>query len=836
MTLVNNPAADLDIFTGNARSCSAAGQMIFVGGRDSGQNCFDASGNRVYQDFCRLFCFANETLNSTHKQRLDQIVGEAANFFASTLRLQVWASENYTLNIVSSETNDCAGMSLNVATNSAVVIAVTTRPTRQLGGITAHSSACQLLEMNNRPILVHLNVDPVQVRPEGGLTDADLKEALVHQIMHGLGFNNKSYPLLRHPDDPTKSYFQYSPTTYPTGPISSSATSGFVNSGNGNFWMDQTKIAPGQKIFFKGPNTIKVAKEYFACGSATTNLPVDGVELENGGSSELTTGNHWEKRLFVSELLIGTKSWKMYFSAFSMAMLQDTGYFSVPKLVSVDNWTDVTAMNYGRSRGCNFLSQKCDKWPAQLSEQNSGSGENANYFCSDIQGNGCGFDRSYIGECNVVQFSADLPSVYQYFPSSAKKGGQDSLMDYCPIYRLMESGECSSAGNGKIFDRDITSGMVFGDSARCFISNVLNSSVISGGKTFGGCFQSFCHFSEQAGYVVVGRDAIKCAKDSEVVELFPPARFNVNKFVPQTGIDTLQFSYNYHGVIQCSSLYSECQAQRLRTKTYTSSPIKLANVTTVFPTITAVVPPWGDPTGGTPVTILGSALDRCSGAYVGGVPLSDFVILNNSAVRGKLGNVGSVFGGPGADGVGDALVEVKCRINEFPHCASGGGCILARANGVFNYSLVDPNAVPLSTGVFSDFFDSAAGKVVGVVMCVVVIVALIVVARLCFKDGLKVGSTYTSHLQPPQQVGMSPASSNRNLTAPTSPAVTSSYHAQPLVVDNINLDEDLFTPRVDDDSLPPPPPQHHSYSNNHNNANSDIIGDDQELEPVVVLI
>ena len=236
------------------------------------------------------------------------------------------------------------------------------------------------------------------------------------------------------------------------------------------------------------------------------------------------------------------------------------------------------------------------------------------------------------------------------------------------------------------------------------------------------------------------------------------------------------------------------------------------------------------------VTIMGTTLDRCSAAYVGGVQLSDFVILNDTAVRGKLGNVGTVYGGPNVEtGEGDALVSVQCRLLEFPACAQNGGCIVARTKGVFNYSLTDPNAAAENTGAFSDFFDSAAGKVVGIVMCVIVIIVLIVVARVCFKDGEKVGPKYksdgTADNNNNNTNGRSVSNNNNNNNDDFD--FTNPYQS-PAVVDNINLEEDgLFSPTNNDDGSNVHQQQSTSAPSRGGTTNYEI---DQELEPVVVMI
>lgn len=744
--LVGYPTSDRDVASGTRYSCAAAGETVIAGGSDSGVNCFDAQGVRRYQANCRLVCQANETVTEEKASQLKGLVTAAVNFMKS--QLEVLSTDNSTIQVYSTAEESCGGTSIaryRTVPDADMLIMLTARPTRNLGSnVNAVGVACQLHGGSNRPVLAHLNVNPIAIMDTNSRDNAretvdgkyrayaDLFDDIVHQLFHVFGFSNSSYPLFKYPaGDHSKTYNEYNPSAFPTGPISgagvSSAPSLHLNSNN---------VAPGDKIYFKGPTVAAVAKKYFGCGAPGSAIDTNGVELENGGGSSVV-GNHWEKRVFFSEFILGAPAPQQRLSVFSWALLQDTGYFNVP-LLQRQNLEDRSGMTFGKGMGCAWLTQTCDKW-------------DEDYFCRTSNAPACGFDKSFIAVCDLRQFANDLPVSYRYFPADAKLGGVDGLADNCPQNRLMQYGECTVEINAERLgaDRERKQGMNFGAQSRCFINRLVSSSFSQpGGSALSGCYQSFCGGAQNNNnsYIVVGQEAVVCAAENEVVELFPPVRFNKANFSATTAGATIQLSYNYHGMLQCGNLKSYCAAGVSKAKNITA-PI----ITEVLPTVTKVDPAWGDPTGGALVTIIGTRLSRCTSAIIGGVALDNFVVVNETAAKGRLQNVGQSFGGPTLkDGTGDALVELQCFVYEVRRCSGAGGCIVFRGNNLFNYSFTDPKKpLTASAGVFSDFFDSVGGKVVGIVMCVVVIVILIVLARLCFKDGHKVGEKLMEPEQPP---------------------------------------------------------------------------------------
>lgn len=72
--------------------------------------------------------------------------------------------------------------------------------------------------------------------------------------------------------------------------------------------------------FFLGGFNLK-AREHFDCPY------LDGVEIEDQGGNG-TARSHWEKRILNNEYMIGTSSDQPVFSQFTLAFLQDSGWYT----------------------------------------------------------------------------------------------------------------------------------------------------------------------------------------------------------------------------------------------------------------------------------------------------------------------------------------------------------------------------------------------------------------------------------------------------------------------------------------------------------------------------
>jgi hypothetical protein len=149
------------------------------------------------------------------------------------------------------------------------------------------------------------------------------------------------------------------------------------------------------------PNVLRIAKEHFNCSS--------GVELENGGGNG-TQGSHWEKRILNNEYMTGTASNNPKISKFTLALLQDSGWYNV-------NYDKADTFIWGKSQGCKFINNSCVDW----TEKNGGCHVKAHASCS--------YDYTAKAEC-TLRTGLELPAEYQYYSDTSKYRPKNSFSDF----------------------------------------------------------------------------------------------------------------------------------------------------------------------------------------------------------------------------------------------------------------------------------------------------------------------------------------------------------------------------------------------------------------------
>ena len=98
-------------------------------------------------------------------------------------------------------------------------------------------------------------------------------------------------------------------------------------------------------------------------------------------------------------------------------MLQDSGWYKV-------NFSASSQLAFGYKQGCGFAENYC---------VDRGSGQPvSSAFCASDTTAGCSPDLLGHGTCGMSLYTSDLPTYYQYF-SNPRRGGRDSLSDYCPV-------------------------------------------------------------------------------------------------------------------------------------------------------------------------------------------------------------------------------------------------------------------------------------------------------------------------------------------------------------------------------------------------------------------
>ncbi|EDR22858.1 hypothetical protein, conserved [Entamoeba dispar SAW760] len=192
------------------------------------------------------------------------------------------------------------------------------------------------------------------------------------------------------------------------------------------------------------------ARKHFGCDNMTY------VPLEDGGGPG-TANAHWERRIFISEIMNGITSNNPRISEITLAYFEALGVYK-------PNYEMADALSWGRGVGCSFL-EDCSKWPKQ----------NGYYCRTGVRR--CTNDRSAIGICDGNSFKETLNQSYQHY-GDPHVGGSDEIADNCIFVSPIETSYCYKKMSLLSFDYYFTLEMLnhgqnFGDTSMCFESSLI---------------------------------------------------------------------------------------------------------------------------------------------------------------------------------------------------------------------------------------------------------------------------------------------------------------------------------------------------------------------------
>jgi hypothetical protein len=303
---------------------------------------------------------------------------------------------------------------------------------------------------------------------------------LMHELGHALGFNSLSMAHFRKPDG-TPITPRARDGAIPDSNVECTGPSSERRSANVALPSEEIlqfrTVRGGVRVAeVVTPSIVQVVRNQFGCQKLT------GAELESGEALPLakTTeehgclGDHWERRLFSSDLMnpiIGELEFTTRISTLTLAYFADSGWYQV------DLSRAEVAAGWGRGAGCSFVDDTCIGRNGEVPPQNEP------YFCNDVPSelsrsvandiHGCTPDLSRKALCSIGQYDLDLPYEYQYFMTTygSDVGGSDPFMDYCPVYSGFANGLCSIAENARFLKA--SSIERFGErNSRCLVGNM----------------------------------------------------------------------------------------------------------------------------------------------------------------------------------------------------------------------------------------------------------------------------------------------------------------------------------------------------------------------------
>jgi Leishmanolysin len=253
------------------------------------------------------------------------------------------------------------------------------------------------------------------------------------------------------------------------------------------------------------PSVKQVVRNHFDCQDLV------GAELESGnlmiGETETTSsclGDHWERRLFRNDLMnsiIDDVSFSLRISSVTLALFADSGWYQVDlsRTAYSDGW--------GRGAGCSFIEDDCISHGGAILKSNEA------FFCNQVADTrqlgsmayiqGCSPDMSRKAMCSISHYNYSLPSEFQYFNNTYGDdvGGNEPLIDYCPVYSGFSDGICKE---GSAMVLTMSNIEVFGvRNSRCL------SGVASGQKT-GLCVEIACVVEDKSLRIKVNGSWKKC--------------------------------------------------------------------------------------------------------------------------------------------------------------------------------------------------------------------------------------------------------------------------------------------------------------------------------------
>lgn len=389
---------------------------------------------------------------------------------------------------------------------------------------TAHASYCQLESSLDRPIAGHINICP------NALSTSEAHRSILlttvkHEIIHALGFSSSLFAFYR--DDKGNPLTERDASGLP--PFNSEYyvyqwSERVIREVVRYDWDTRSGLVLHPVQMMVTPKVKEEARRHFNCAS------LEGIELENDGGLG-TMFSHFEKRLLENEAMTGTHTHDRQFSRFTLAVLEDTGWYHV-------NYDLADNLSWGKNLGCDFVKKSCKTWM----DMRRNSGRSLLPFCDSVQSNffnfSCDSERTSLAMCNLKKYDKSIPVEYQYFnelkdvPENelSHYGGTSFLADYCPFNQQFsyttEDGESKTStcylSSNTVSVGDNVAAEYYGPSSICINHGKpwLQEKCIHYDRqiTWGaGCYQYFC--SDLGLKIVIEGVNHLCTEEGQVIDV-----------------------------------------------------------------------------------------------------------------------------------------------------------------------------------------------------------------------------------------------------------------------------------------------------------------------------
>jgi len=351
-------------------------------------------------------------------------------------------------------------------TDKQLYVQITMRPDDGTTYATGNSLA---FDSQMRPVVGHVNFNsrlmPESVK-EGSAQWQELTGVALHEMMHVLGFSNSMFPY-------------------------------FMNHTSGELY-DQTVVTDTHEkdghetSILVTPHVARAVQRQFGCPS------LRGAPLEDQGGSG-TAASHWEKAVFMDEVMTGSASAALVLSNITLALLEDSGWY-------FPNYSYGERLLWGENLGCDFVRASCGTgWPHE---------EGAGYFCTERDKEGCTYDRTARGLCSMKNYN-NLPEKYRHL-SDPSLGGTVILADYCPFVRPYSNGFCTDTS----MQTSYITGDAAGPNSKCYMSriSIVPLTVVVDVPAVPLCYPTVCLSSERLA-VKIGSYWTECPSNKTLTKV-----------------------------------------------------------------------------------------------------------------------------------------------------------------------------------------------------------------------------------------------------------------------------------------------------------------------------
>eukprot|EP01084_Bolivina_argentea_P107897 192866_1 len=297
--------------------------------------------------------------------------------------------------------------------------------------------------------------------------------------------------------------------------------------------IDQTDPMGDSLSYIISPKVRQLARDYFNCPTLA------GLPLENNGGDGSAL-SHWDEKYARTEIMTAQLSTSlMYFSDFTVALMEDSGWYYV-------NYYYSEPFYWGKNAGCELWNEKCVNPTTHISNFDQ-------FFCHGTWDWGCSYDYAAPAACHYGPYGYSLPTEFQYFSQSNYGGSQ--YADYCPFRNPDTTNNDYESVcwdiRGNIFTPDNYTSQNYAINSRCV--DIIDTGNAIYNQERGFCFEHQCF----------GYDSINKQWDGVSIKISPTQNINCTR-TDQPGYTTLTTKAvsSINGVdIKCPNIDAICGSE-----------------------------------------------------------------------------------------------------------------------------------------------------------------------------------------------------------------------------------------------------------------------------------